>query len=226
MKKFDATTANTYDKDIRLKIPGYDLIQESIAALLQLEDLESANALIAGSGSGEEICRLGLAHPSWTFTAVDPSAPMHDLAAEKIKELNVQNKVSYHQCKLEAFNSKTKYDLGLSVLVSHFISYGIDKRAYFQKWGEALKPGAPLIMVDLVRKKNDLHDKMISATCAWAKNHGLQGNDLQNMPLRMKTLFFPLTERELKDILSECDLVLEARFVQSFGITGFLARKK
>ena len=151
MKKFDSPTALAYDQDIRARIPGYDLIQDLLCSVLQVEvSEENASVLVAGSGSAEEICRLGQQHPQWTFTGIDPSAAMNALALKKLQARELISRVQLEEKSVEQFSSAQRFAVGLSVLVSHFIPDDGSKEIYFQIIAKHLKPGAPLLIVDLI----------------------------------------------------------------------------
>lgn len=65
-----------YDDHIRRLIPGYELMHQQVDAFLQSALSADAEILIVGCGTGYELEYLLKRHPTWTFTAVDPSLSM------------------------------------------------------------------------------------------------------------------------------------------------------
>lgn len=227
MKKFDSPTALAYDQDIRARIPGYDLIQELLCSILQVEaPMEQASVLVAGSGSGEEILRLSQQRLGWSFTGVDPSEAMNGLAAEKFQQNGISNHVKIESKKIQDFHSASKYEIGLSILVSHFIPDDGSKENYFKNLATHLQPGAPVIIVDFMQMNAQINDKCVSYHYFWAKQKAeLDSAQLGSLPSRLKEMFFPVSELRLQEILHNSGLKLEGSFAQALGICGYMARK-
>lgn len=228
MKKFDTSVANQYDKDIRLRIPGYDLIQELICAVLSTEfpDTDTPDILISGCGTGEEIQRLLSMNPAWRMTGVDPSAEMLALAQEKVLKTPHHTPVTFVQSTLQNLVTKQRFDGALSVLVSHFIPDEGPKLEYLTSLAQHLKPGAPLLLVDLHKQNDESGARFIAHNYFWAQQQGLSADALRQFPERLNTLFFPVTEERLKNLLYDAGFNWEGRFVQTLGILGVLARRR
>ena len=66
-------------------IPGRRAIFAIVeASFLELLARGPAKVLVVGAGGGEEILRLGLENPSWSFVGVDTYQPMIDLARRRL----------------------------------------------------------------------------------------------------------------------------------------------
>lgn len=114
-----------------------------------LADLPSdARILIAGAGTGAEARYLAPRFPGWRFTLVDPSAPMLAVARRHAKAEGFADRCQFH----EAYVSETPveaHDGATSLLVSHFLTDGASRQAYFADIAARMKPGGRLINVDL-----------------------------------------------------------------------------
>src|SRR5947209_5293802 len=87
--KFDRSRAGEYEQQSRIALAGYDACHELVACILAaaLGGVSDAHILIAGAGGGaKEIVTAAALEPGWRFTAVDPSAPMMELAVARLKE--------------------------------------------------------------------------------------------------------------------------------------------
>ena len=76
------TVVDGYDQHIRKLIPGYELVHLQIQAILKTHLPKHAHVLIVGCGTGYELSYLLAQHPTWSFTAVDPSLTMIEKAQQ------------------------------------------------------------------------------------------------------------------------------------------------
>lgn len=225
MKNFDTATAQDYDQDIRRKIPGYDLIQDLLASVLNTEFASVPHLLVAGSGTGEEMLRLGTQHPDWLMDGVEPSAAMIATAISRTQKTKFKNNLRFFESTIQDYHSEEMYDGALSALVSHFLPDDGKKENYFAALAKKLKPGAPLIVVDMMKQADPVGDKHIASTYFWAKYNGMSEDALRNFPLRLRSMFFPITEDRLQEISGPHGLIIEGKFVQSLSIQGYILRK-
>jgi tRNA (cmo5U34)-methyltransferase len=225
MKHFDDKTAAAYDLDIRSRIPGYDLIQELISAVLDVEVPNSGRMLVVGSGTGEEIVRLSRRYSGWKIDGIEPSQEMNKIAVDRTAAYRSQNQIQFHESRIEDYPIGVGYDVAISALVSHFIPDDGAKRQYFEKIYAHLKPGAPVILVDMMKQQDCVGEKFIANNYFWAKSQGMNMEKLRDMPSRLRTMFHPMTEDRLKELLDETGFKLEGQFAQCLGFCGFVLRK-
>ncbi|WP_413292969.1 class I SAM-dependent methyltransferase [Bdellovibrio sp. HCB185ZH] len=225
MKHFDVKTAAGYDLDIRSRVPGYDLLQELISAVLDVEVPNSGRMLVVGSGTGEEIVRLSRRYSGWKIDGIEPSSEMNKIAIDRTGPYRSQNQIQFHETQIEDYPIGQSYDVAMSVLVSHFIPDDGSKKTYFEKIHAHLKPGAPLVLIDMMKQTDCVGEKFIANNYFWAKSHGLNIELLRDMPSRMRTMFHPLTQERLKEILSGTGFTFEGQFAQCLGFCGYLIRK-
>ncbi|MEK2687837.1 class I SAM-dependent DNA methyltransferase [Bdellovibrio sp. GT3] len=225
MKHFDQNTANQYDHDIRLRIPGYNLIQELISAVLDVEVPTSARMLVVGSGTGEEIVRVASRYSGWRIDGIEPSAEMNRIAAQKTGIYKSQNQIHLHEAKIEDFTSTEGYDVALSVFVSHFLPDDGSKLQFFKKVATHLKPGALFVFADMMKQSDSVGEIFIASNYYWAKTQGLEMPQLRDLPGRLRNLFHPMDENRMREIFTEVGFKIEGRFAQSLGYSGYVARK-
>ena len=82
-----ASLVSTYAEQAPQTVPGYHDIHTMASVLLAEEAPADAQVLVLGAGGGLEIKAFATAHPRWKFMAVDPSAPMIDLAKDTLGPL-------------------------------------------------------------------------------------------------------------------------------------------
>lgn len=151
VQQFDAERAAAYDSRIRRLAPGYDALQNAVASVLASRLPNTAHLLVAGAGTGEEIVRLGQAHPDWHFTAVDPSPDMLDRCRTRVADAGLDGRVEHVCERVESMPEEQHFDAATSLLVAHFIHGEEAKQRYFRVLAQRLRPGAPLAWADLYR---------------------------------------------------------------------------
>lgn len=148
-KHFDDRRSRIYDDIIRKVVPGYDVLHQMVAVELDQCVTEQADVLVAGCGTGAEIEVLAPSRPGWRFTGFDPSAEMLQAAAERMARLGVGDRVSLVKGGVEALPEDVAFDAATLILVMHFLPDDGAKQALLDGIGRRLRPGAPLVLVDL-----------------------------------------------------------------------------
>lgn len=147
--KFDAARAGDYAIQSRIALAGYDACHE-LAACLLAADLgpgRQAHVLVAGAGgtAQEIICAAGL-EPLWHFTAVDPSAPMLELAMANVGQAGLEARTTPLLGQVEDLSAKPFFDAATLIGVLHHLPGEEAKLAILKAIATRLKPGAPLIL--------------------------------------------------------------------------------
>ncbi|MEM1041416.1 MAG: class I SAM-dependent methyltransferase [Bacteroidota bacterium] len=153
--RFDAERAAHYDDHIRRVSPGYEVLHDHIADLLTGTLGPSAHILVVGAGTGAEVERLGRAAPGWTFTAVDPSADMLAVCADRADRAGLGERVRCLEGTVETVDAAGPFDAATSICVAHFALESDVRAGYFQAIAERLRPGAPFVQADLFRPASD-----------------------------------------------------------------------
>lgn len=155
VRQFDTERAEAYDDRIRRLAPGYDVLQDTVAAVLAARLPTTAHLLVVGAGTGAEIVRMGRAHPQWRFTAVDPSPAMLERCRAAVGEAGLADRVEYVCERVEDLPDVQLFDAVTSLLVTHFIEEETAKRRFVQAIAKRLSPGAPFVWADLYRPSDD-----------------------------------------------------------------------
>ena len=93
---FDEETSIKYDGFVRKLVPDYERIHELVVAQLGLALEENAHILVVGAGTCTEVLRLADFESGWSFTAVEPSAPMVEQAKARVESAGLIDAVTFH----------------------------------------------------------------------------------------------------------------------------------
>jgi tRNA (cmo5U34)-methyltransferase len=221
-----ADHSRTYDDDIRAAIPGYDLLHETVAALLQNELGENARVLAAGVGTGEEILRLAPGNPGWRFTGEDPSAAMLAVAREKVAAEGVSDRVELIEGLVQDLPAAEPYDAATLILVQHFLPDDGAKLELLRAIAERLKPNAPLLVANMHG------DLTVPATQrlyqAWKQRQiarGMSAEDAEGMFTGLPTVVHFVPEARIRALLWEAGFMEIEPVFKAFVIGAWLARK-
>jgi tRNA (cmo5U34)-methyltransferase len=100
------------------------------------------HVLVLGAGGGLELQAFAGWHPGWRFTGVDPSAPMLDMARERLGE--AAGRVAFHQGLIHDA-PPGPFDGATCLLTLHFVAEA-DRVPTLRALRQRLKPGAPLVL--------------------------------------------------------------------------------
>ena len=148
-EKFDTSRANEYGRQSRIALAGYDACHDLAACMLSasLGNARSAKVLVVGAGgTAQEIIAMAMLEPTWRFTAVDPSEPMLEVAAQQLGANNLLERTSLHLGHVEDLTADESYDAATLIGVLHHLDGEVAKRKILRSIRAHLKPGAPLIV--------------------------------------------------------------------------------
>jgi len=146
-RKFDPSRAAEYDQQSRIALAGYDACHE-LAACMLASVLQQPNAkvLVVGAGTGQEMLSIGRLEKGWRFTAVDPAAPMVDLARGRLKDAGLDGRTELVLGLVGDLPRETGFDAATLIGVFHHLPGDEAKREILDDIALRLKPGAPLII--------------------------------------------------------------------------------
>jgi len=206
-ERFSGERAERYDEGIRLAVPAYEELHGLARHLLRVFLGDGARALVAGSGTGEELVNLGRHNPGWHLTGVDPSPDMGAIARERVARHGIADRVELRTGLVGDLPSAPLYDAATAMLVMHFLPDDGAKLGFLRDISQRLRPGAPLILADLYGDKSSARFDLF--TRAWR--------------LRQLETAMPedVIEAMLRDIASNIHLASQERTLALLQEAGF-----
>ncbi|NPC91394.1 class I SAM-dependent methyltransferase [Bacillus sp. WMMC1349] len=213
-----------YEKTIGLKIPCYEMLYDMMDRLLSVQlTKKEADILIVGAGGGQELLTLGENHSKWTFTGIDISANMLDLARNRLKSAGVEAKVQFIEGEVDQLGQECHFAGATCMLVLHFVR---DKRAFLQRIADCLVEGAPLFIASI---NGDPHSEPFNWQMrAWREHmlaNGIAEQDWERFAASIGTHSYPIPARDVEDLLKESGFISVTRFFSAYLIDGWFAVK-
>jgi tRNA (cmo5U34)-methyltransferase len=137
-----------YDQSIRLFCGAYEEMFKISHSALRASLPENADILIAGAGTGMEICEFAPINPGWSFVGVDPSQDMLDITANKLCDKTLPNRIELIRGYVDDLEEKETFDAATSILVMHFLKDDGSKLAFLKSISGRLKQGAAFVLID------------------------------------------------------------------------------
>jgi tRNA (cmo5U34)-methyltransferase len=137
----DTAAVATYAERACRSVPGLDLMHAVVDQLLAESVPEDGRVLVVGAGGGLELTYLAERHAGWTFVGVDPSAPMLDLARERMGPLAAR--ADLHEGYV-ADAPDGPFDAATCLLTLHFLSHD-ERLRTLRQIRRRLRAGAPLV---------------------------------------------------------------------------------
>jgi len=225
-----AAAADGYDRIQSQVIPGYGSLARLAVALLAASPLAQAaeaQVLVAGCGTGSELLEALAQRPDWNLTALDPSAAM---LAEARQKLGGGASIHWQQSTVEALLEQPghdgRYDGALAVLVLQSLPDDGSKLAFLTALARGLRPGAQLVLVDLMQTSLPSLESQIAA--AWAgfqRASGLEtaaGSGLEQLSEGLH----PIGLARLTSLVNAAGFGDPARVFQALGFEGFLLQRR
>ena len=223
---FDADFGARYDRFVRQAIFAYEPMFTMFLAMLRRSLGETANVLVVGSGTGMELTTFASRMPRWTFTGVDPSEQMIQLAQARLETEHLGERVHLHRGTVETLAAAEQFDAATLILVLHFLPDDGPKRALLQNIAARLKPGASLVLLDLGAEPQLEEDQSLLA--GWKNYQILMGMDpvlVESVYKQARETQHFIPEIRLRELLSEAGFVQVERFYQAFLHSGWTARR-
>lgn len=222
---FDAERAAAYDKRFEKLAAMKDALH--LCMRMVLTDLpEDARVLCVGAGTGAELLYLADAFPAWTFTLVEPAAPMLDLCRHKAEVAGITPRCTFHEGYLDTLPKTAPFDVATSLLVSQFVLNRQKRCDFFQDIAARLRPNGHLITADLCTDMNtpggaSLFDTWIQVM----QYNGLQEEELANYRIAMKENVAVIPTHEVEDIITSSGFDAPVLFCQTLLIHAWYTRR-
>jgi len=222
-KSFD--DASAYDAEIRLLVPGYDLLHALVPHVLtaHLGDTD-ARILVVGCGTGHELVTLASQSHRWTLDAIDTSPMMARAAARAVAERELEDRVHVRCCDLDEYVWQAPYDAVVALLVSHFIPDDGARAAFMTTVARALRYAGVALVAEIV-DDGVLRPAMIRAQLAWSYDAGVSRQRITVMEQRLDSGFIALTRARLREILDAAGLQIQGEFFRALGLAGMVLTK-
>ena len=137
----DPAAVASYAERARRSVPGLDVLHGIVEQILAESVPNDGRVLVVGAGGGLELTFLAERHEGWTFDGVDPSAPMLDLARERMGPL--ASRAALHEGYV-ADAPEGPFDAATCLLTLHFLPRE-ERLRTLREIRRRLRPGAPLV---------------------------------------------------------------------------------
>jgi len=220
---FENERAVAYDSFIETWVPNYNIVLETSYQLLKNKIGLEGEILVVGSGTGNEI-RIFKAHENnWHITGVDPSADMVEIALDK---LQTYRNITIIEGEVSQLISSTDFDAATLILVLHFIPDNGEKLRLLKDIAEKLKPGSPLLLVDIFGTKEEMAVKLRYLRESLPL---IVLEDIEEIEARFERIYEDIQyipEARLFELLDEAGFENPIRFHQSTLYGGWICTKK
>ncbi|WP_369900616.1 class I SAM-dependent methyltransferase [Bacillus manliponensis] len=221
---FNSQMIQTYDKNTRVSIPTYDMLLAMIQSYFraQLGEKE-ASLLMVGAGGGNELAAWGQSNPKWTFTGVDPSEKMLNMAKHKTLQLGLENRVKLIEGTIDNLpDMESKFDAASCILVLHFIEDMQEKLHLLKNIKNQLKPGAPFVLVSAYgdRESSELQDR-INVWKTFYLDIGYEKAKVDSMGKVIMNISF-IPEDQMESLLKEAGFTNITRFYSTGLFAGWI----
>lgn len=212
---------STYADDTPLKVPGLADLHRMAMLLLSEEAPDAADILVVGAGGGLELRAMAEARRDWTFTGVDPSRAMLDLARGHTQPFG--DRITWIEG-VAADAPPGPFDGATCLLTLHFLDVA-ERRRTLADIHDRLKPGGRLIVAHHTAPGGEA-ERWLARSAAFA-NRGALDWDKARASARMMAEWLPLgscTDEER--LLQEAGFIDVALFYAAFSFRGWVATSR
>lgn len=203
-------------------VPGYATFHRQVVQLLDETIPESSHVLVLGAGGGIELQAFHTAKPQWTFTGVDPAGAMLEKAKQVIGE-EAASKVNWVVGYIPDA-PEGPFDAATCLCTLHFVADDGQKLEALQAIHKRLKPGAPLVLLDLcLDKKGPQFDKLIHRYAQFAINSGFPAEAMNAMKSTVTAQLNCVSQSRLEELLTQAGFKDVELFFAGFSWRGLAA---
>lgn len=222
---FNGEWSNEYDNTAHKIIPAYHSIYELTQHLLRDRLDKEAKILVAGAGTGKEIIDCAQNNPQWSFTGFDPAEPMLKIADKKVSAASLNSRISLVLGLIDDVAEKD-FDAATAILVMHFLPDDGAKLNFLKAFADKLKPGSPVILVDLEGEIGSDEYDVLNA--AWKNQQRFIRSEKdkvdEEFEIREKEVQFIPQER-IELLFKEAGFTQIYKFFKAYLFGGYLAIK-
>ncbi|GAE28799.1 class I SAM-dependent methyltransferase [Alkalihalobacillus hemicellulosilyticus] len=226
--KWNDPSVYEYEQSIRRKIAGYPLLYDITSRLMtEAVAKREANLLVIGAGGGEELVTMASKEKGWSFTAIDASQPMLELARVRTDREKANDRIRYRLTTLESFSESALYDGVTCLLVLHFVKGKANKRQFLEKLASYIRAGAPLCLAMI---NGDPTSRVFSVQMAAWREHmisqGIEELQFEQFADSIGDTTDLITEKELLALLRNCQFEDVGCYFRSYLIDAYICFKR
>ncbi len=166
--QYDKSVSELY-RNMQRVIPGVDALYALVGAVMECEAPSRGHILIVGAGGGRELETLGPSAKAFSFTAVDPSPDMMELAARYAQTARCADRTRFLVGDISAAAIDESHDAATALLVMHFLPDDGAKLKFLTDIRARLKPGALLLHADVCFE----NDAAFARYLPWFRAHAV-----------------------------------------------------
>lgn len=224
-KAFDQAHAAEYDNRYAKLAPMREALHLLTSAVLA--DLPAeARILCVGAGTGAELLYLAQKFPQWTFTAVDPSAPMLAVCRRRAEEAGIASRCVFHEGYLETLSPSEAFDAATSILVSQFLLDPSARTEFFRAIAGRLRPGGYLVSADLASDRSSTaYESLLEVWLRLMRATEATPEQLENMRVVYGRDVAILPLAEVSAVIAAAGFTTPVLFLQTGLIHGWYAQR-
>jgi len=221
---YDQKRAESFDKNMQKMAPLKDALHLCMQIVLSTLP-KNAHILCVGVGTGVELLYLAKAFPHWTFTAVDPAAPMLEVCKNRIDECGFSSRCTFHNGYLDTLADDHLYDAATAILVSQFFKDVHDRQDFFSSIKAKIYPGGYLISADLASDRSSLdYQDLIKVWLRLLKYSDLPDSDVEKFYASLGHQVAVLPSHDIQRIIQSAGFSHSTLFFQSLLIHGWYSK--
>ncbi|MFX0109148.1 class I SAM-dependent methyltransferase [Bacillus pumilus] len=216
--------AESYAATIAYKVPGYQLLHELTIDVLETELKGAASRILTvGAGGGEEIINMLQRKEDWLITGVDPSPSMLDMAKQRVAQLEMESRVTWHEASLDKVSAEPVYDAAVSLLVIHFIE---KRQLFLEEIARRLQPDAPFMLAFIQGEmKSQAFQQELHMLSLFMHRQGLEKEVFTSFKDRLGSATHPVPEEEIKEHLIKAGFEDIRPYFQAGMIKGLVCKR-
>lgn len=186
----------------------------------------NAQILVVGAGTGQEVLAYAKANPTWQITGVDPTEKMLAVAAGRVQEQGLGNRIQLSLGQVKDLPPAPCFAAATSILVMQFIPDDGRKQEYLTEIASRLNSGKKVILIDLVGDKRSKEFDMFLS--AWQSRQLRMGEGKEEVTKDFvhigRDVQF-ITESRVHELLKAVGFRGIHKFFQSYLFSGWIAER-
>ncbi len=216
IERFERAAANS--------VPGREHAMRMAAALLAASVPPGGSVLSVGTGTGPDISLLASIRPDWKLTGVDPSAPMIEVARNRLAQDGFSGRCRLLVGTADELPAEPVFDGASCLMVLPVLPDNGAKGALLASIAARLKPGARLVFTSPYTL-----DEQVEMGTAWrwfARGMGETDAGIEILAAQVRRDIHFTSEARLMELAAEAGFHPPQRFYQALWFGGWFAEKQ